>query len=424
MPDAVRAKRSVDSLDYTQFEKQLRRYFSERQTKSIISNLPASCKIFGFDAGDYSGDGAQDIVLSARADEHEKREVGVYFFVGRGEEFELIKTMNRRYLSEPIEIGFSVESGICSVTQKLGEYHWRITGYSFAQSVFKVVTLWETQRLPGGREFSQTGMEIVNDYRTNRSTESYFRASDSKSLFRSEFDAMPVFPASYQPPEDVRAWIGDSSSTPLLRGSSSWYGVEDCGVFTAASWDSTTLFLRVALFDDRILTGDSIAASDYLDLRFDVSGKGKVDAAGRPRAMADADVLGLRFVPFETDTMGMRSEFLGSWGAREQLRKAVRSAIRRVDYRSFEITCALPMKLFKAFGVPSRYSFAVLYHDVDNPDHPDWVTVASSSPRFEEGNPSTYGRMDFLPQDEVPYEREDYRLLPIVSRMDQAGLRH
>jgi hypothetical protein len=419
-----RAAQTADSLDYSQFEKQLRRYFSEQQTRGIISKLPAKCKIFGFDAGDYSGDGLADVILSARADEHERKEVGVYFFIGEGDDFRLIKTMNRKYVSEPIEIGFSIESGICSVTQKLGEYHWRITGYGFEHSVFRILTLWETSRLPGLRDFSTIGMEFVDDFRSNRSIETFFRASDSKTLFRTEFDALPVFPAMYKTPEDVNRWIGDSSSRPILRGSSSWHGVDDCAVFASGCWDTTSIHLDLVLFDDRLLQDTSADRSDYLDIWFDVSGKSKVDAAGKPRFTADGDVIAIRLFPSEADSASLRMEFIGGWETRRTQRNAVRCSIRRADYRSLRIRCDIPKSLFPPQDRQNEISFATSYHDVDNPEHPDWVTVIASSPRFEDGRPATFGRLDFYPEAEVPFEREDQRLLPILSRMNLAGMRH
>jgi hypothetical protein len=424
MAAASRAAASADSLDYSQFEKQLRRYFSEQQTRSIISNLPAKCKIFGFDAGDYSGDGATDVVLSARADDQERKEVGVYFFVADGPAFTLIRTMSRRYIGEPIEVGFSIESGICSVTQKLGEYHWRITGYSFDKSVFRIVTSWETTRLMSGREFTSIGTEVVNTYRENRSSETFFRASDSKVLFKSEFDALPVFPARYKAPGDVNRWIGDSASRQILRGSSSWFGMDDCAAFVSAVWDSARVVFEIRLFDDKLVSDTSVDRSDYLDLWFDVSGRAKVDGSGKPRNGEDDNVLAIRCFPREADSLAMRVALLGNWPAHPGAEKAVRTGAARLDYRSLRIFCSLPRSLFAPFDASTSLSFASVYHDVDFPEHPDWTTVIASSPRFEEGKPASFGRMDFYRADEVPFEREDYRLFPIVGGMDRAGIRH
>ena len=424
---------AADSLEFASFAKKLRGIFSEKKISSVLSCLPENAKVYGYDVGDYSGDQALDLVMSVKTDENIRKELTVYFFLNNGDAFTLVETALRPYVAEPIEIGFSVDAGVCHVTRKLGEFHWAIAGYAVRDGVFMEVDKWETRRLLSGREYSGTGVETADDFRTLRSTTTYFRASDSRRILQSAYFTIPAFPAWKKIPDDIVTMAGDSTYRMVKEGGSSWSGPEDCSLYISARYDTSSLVIATVVYDDHLVIAPDLRRSDYVCVSLDLSGKERVDAGGKIRADS-TDLLHLYF------SMGDGRDRQGTMTIRHSIKsrqkqnmlRACSQTMRRRDYASYEVLTVIPRDLFgespqellSSFHEDAPIGCTVSYHDVDVPDKPEWVTLLASSDAFNPAKPATYGVLKFFPSDQVLYERDDLRTKPLLERMSRAGLVH
>ncbi len=401
----------------------LRNIFPEAKLQSIISKLPPRCKVHGFDIGDFTGDDGADVVVSVEDSKKRNKELTVLFFINRGAEFTLDQTLLRRYITEPIEVGFSIEQGLCSITQKLDEYHWEISSYSFQSSLFREMMHWETQRLRIGQTSPSIGYESQDDYRTLRSSEVYYRVSDNKVLMRQEFFALPVFPAGVKLASDIRTEIGGQHMRMIRHGASSWSGWDDAEVTLSSRYDSQFVEITVAIRDDILLGKRDIDEPDRLDLIFDISGKGKVEVNGKARMGEGDDILFVRVLMGNAaDTQPEVQLPFGMPSTGGKVRPSVKHAFRTIELGHYEITVFVPTSLFSNHFLGRSIGFTASYFDVDRVDHSDWVTILATADYFDGSKVATFGRMDFYPSGEVYFEREDLRTRRISSLMNEAGI--
>jgi hypothetical protein len=419
------AQAAADSLEYSLFAKQLRKRFSEEQVRSIIAKLPEGCRVFGFDIGDYSGDKKDDLVLSARGDENLKREIGVYFYLNRGERFELVKYILKKYLSEAVEIGFSIDQGICTVTQKTGEYHWQISGYRIDDFIFHQVTAWETQRLRHGGGFSGIGHETTINYSSFRSSELYYRSSDVKQLLKSEYFSFPLYPEGLRLPRSIPETIGDSSSQSIVRGSSSWFGPDDASFFISGRFDSSFVRIVLTVNDDKLLSSDSLERCDFLALCFDVSGKQKVDNTGAVRRSPDEGILSviLRMGDGASAKPKLSLDAATSIDV-EKLFWKIQSSVDQSVLGTSIVELRIPAELFASCINNGSCGFSALYHDIDNADKPEWTTDISTGGLFDPDRPDTYGKLLFVQGTEQFLVVDDLRLAEFIRKMERDGVTH
>lgn len=418
------AAQEYDSLTQSAFVRSVRSLLTERQVGSILSKLPPACNILGYDIGDMSGDSLPDLVLATRRANSAKRDVQVSFFLNAGEEFIAAATQTRSYQNEAIEVGVSIEDGRCSVTEKLGDYHWSMQDFSMDHRVFRMIAAWESRRLPAGEGYGSLGFETNEEYRSNRCTELFYRVSDAKQLQRTSYWVLPALPMHLRLPRILTVTAGDSTPAVLQRGSSSWSGADDCSLLLRASYDSAWLFLSAEIFDDRLIAGDSAAVSDRLELWFDCSGRRRVDANGKIRLQPDGQVFGLSILPGDCSAIPPVRSVLRADAARTKLLAQASLQVLRLDYRRILCVVQLPMALFPRGRQAGSVGFSAAYHDIDVPEHPEWVTSAATSDGFASAAPGTFGRLDFLGGDEARFECNDLNLARILHAMTLAGIRH
>ena len=423
----------ADSLTYQAFAAKLRTIFPEGKAQSLLGKLPAACTVFGFDSGDMSGDSLPDVVLSLRMADAAKKELAVWFFLGAGDTMTVAQVLTRRYIAEPIEVGFSIDDGVCHVTEKRGEFHWEIAGYAVERGIFKQVEFWETQRLRFGNQSGNTGFEVQERHATHRCTESYYRATDAKNLLRHQCYALPVFPARAKIAPDINPCIGDTSYRFIQRGASSWSGPDDCSFSVRASYDADSVVFTMRIRDDRLIAGPSPEESDRAELCFDLSGKPKVEPTNKLRAASDEAQLGVTVLLGDGEKTPPVQVL--SWAGRkpetQRLVKRIAHRFAKVEAGVYLLTVTLPAALFprseprseQRSEPRSAFGFTASYFDVDQPEHPEWLTCACTSDDFDAAKPATYGRMEFLPEDAIEYEREDLNVRPLVAKMLAAGLR-
>ncbi|MBI5646593.1 MAG: hypothetical protein HY962_06645 [Ignavibacteriae bacterium] len=413
---------AADSLEYAAFAVRLRAVFTEEQARAIISKLPPKCKVYGYDIGDISSDSLPDVVLSYKADDAPRRELGVAILLAEGKDFRPVRTLARTYISEPIEVGFSIDEGVCHITRKRGEYNWEITGYTARGGVFRQADYWETSRVRSGG--ASVGFEQHTDFRTHRSSESYYRVSDGKVLLKHEATALPVYPVGTKISSDDAIPIADTTYRSLVKGSSSWSGPDDCALFSSAVYDTSHLYLTFRVLDDRLLSGADPEHSDRMVLCFDPSLQKKLEGTGKTR-VPDENTL-LRITVLLGDGAKMPPVVMVSAPAekekdsRRPVSRLVKAKVEKESGGVYMVTCTVPRQMFPrdAISIP----FSAGYYDIDMPEHPEWVTVAATSDDFDPARPATYGRLYLLEAGAVPFERENLNVRSLLARMQRAGV--
>lgn len=421
-PPAVAVLRA-DSLEHAGLAEALGGIFSQEKIATILSKLPPKCKIFGYDIGDYSDDDGMDVVLSVMRDGAPRRRLEVLFFLNEGGGFRLLRTLERRYMIEPIEVGFSIDQGVCHVTEKTGEFAWRITGYTAAGGTFRRSSEWTTDRMHVGTRATNVGYERSFSYESLIAEEHYYGANSGKTFIRQKYYDLPIYPAELSLPDEMPETIGDSTALMITRGGSSWHGPDDCSMFVRARYDTAFVQFRVRVHDDRLLYHANADSADHLDLDFDLSGRNRVRPDGTLQRYAEETQFGLRLFMGDgaarTPVVTLREGVLEKRHAPEV---SVTHAQAEGEYQTYEFTIRLPLALFIRSGSLRPAGFACSYHDVDHPRNLRWATVASTAREFRENQPHTYGRLHFSERPAGDSEWENLRVTRLAERLRRAAL--
>ena len=83
----------------------------------------------------------------------------------------------------------------------------------------------------------------------------------------------------------------------------------------------------------------------------------------------------------------------------------------------------MPLKLFQGEG-DYPVGFCARYHDIDRPDHPEWITVVATSRSYREGDARSYGTCLLIGDPWQYFEADDLRTRRIARLLESAGLEH
>ena len=120
-----------DYMDFEEFMGMMSETMTLDQLDELSFQLPWDITVMGYGYGDFSNDGANDIVISIREkDKTPKNSVDVYFFENIGDKtFNLIKKKNYKYFEITLEVAFLVKEGKVFVTNRDDNF-WYFTGYA------------------------------------------------------------------------------------------------------------------------------------------------------------------------------------------------------------------------------------------------------------------------------------------------------
>ena len=127
-PNRIQAQ---DYMDFEEFMGMMSESMSLEQLDELSYQLPWDITVLGYGYGDFSSDGANDLVISVREkDVTPKNSVDVYFFENIGDKtFNLIKRKNYKYFEITLEVAFLVKEGKVFVTNRDDNF-WYFTGYA------------------------------------------------------------------------------------------------------------------------------------------------------------------------------------------------------------------------------------------------------------------------------------------------------
>ncbi|PLX23176.1 MAG: hypothetical protein C0600_15430 [Ignavibacteria bacterium] len=364
-----------------------------------------------------------DVVLSTREENSRSRRLNVHFFQNAGAEFELVQSLERSFVFEAIEVGFSIERGTAFVTEKTGEFGWRITGYTVRDNIFRRIYQWTTERMAyRGRE-TAVGYEHSYDGDSHVSEDHFYGTNSSRSFLRQKYYTLPVFRAGDDIPAALQREIGDSTALMIVKGGSSWHGPEDCSLFCSAEYDSSFVYFTVTVNDDRLLYAPEKDSADVLSLHFDLSRKTRVRPGGDEQDFSPNAQLILNVFMGDGEERTPVVELEGKKLAEQYAHLVDVSVSTKPDrFNEFVFRIRLPRPLFENETALPGAGFACTYHDVDYPANLHWVSISSTSRGYRENAPSSYGRLQFISDARHHYEWDDLATHRMANGMRRAGI--
>jgi hypothetical protein len=423
--------RAQNAITFDSLAKRIDPYFATELIQDVRDALPQTgYDIWGYDVGDYSGDGANDIAVVIRQKNDSRKKMGVYYFVDDEGTIRLVKQMMVDFVELPIEVGVAISDGAVHMTHKLKEFNWEIYGYRYRDGVVMMVDRFTTER---------QGTMTYETYRNFQSLDGYERylnTADGELLFRSDFLTTPSYGRGRDVSTGYQANTIAKMSKYVMKGSYYWQNEKDLTLDTRSAYDKDYLYFNITLQDDQVipigLNGvDSTA--DRLELWLDMYSLGDRFRVGRRardfRMKTDSNIYALNvgLGDFIDQQAHVR---LSSSNNLDERQKTAAKAIKAVAIRldsGYTVKIRIPWALFGFETAPTedealtQFGMNVVVHDVDNPYRPEEETVLTTSQNFDRMKPATFGSLVLIPNNLYYGESINIFLGDLKERMQEVG---
>ena len=395
-----------EPITWDQLAELLDPYFAPELIGDIKTALPAMpFDVWGFDVGDYSGDGYNDLIVSVRMKNDRSRNMKIYYFIDIDGIVELIRQETVQFFELPLDVGVTIGNGHAYLIYKLVEGHWEMLSRQYRDGVVMLVDNYTTLR---GDVFIH---EVYRDYQSLEGFDRYLRVRNGEEVFRNDFLTVPSYRRGRHVSTGYAQTASASLSAYIVRGTY-WRSDEtDLRVNIRSAWDPDYLYFNVIVNDDQLephaYDNDSIGdrVEIWIDMylfrdRFRVNSR-RADF----RLHSDTNIYGLiidlgdladKAPNVRVSTTNLFDE------SQTQATSKVRAVAARRD-SGWTLKVRIP---FKLFGYPTapvdesnllEIGATVVVYDLDNPWRPDEVTVMATSHNFNSKKPATFGSVVIVP---------------------------
>ncbi len=254
-------------MEWKEFTRKLDPYFAEDLIEDLRTTLPQGTqyRVWGWDVGDFSGDGVTDVAFSINILGTRKRECVVYMFVDVEGFLVNVSKQPLAYVDLPLEVGVVIRDGACYVTQKRKAESWTIKGYQYRDGAHVLLDEFLSDRV------GSYGRETYRNYRTLDTWER-FVGPKGDTEFRTDYLTIPVYGRGRQVVAGYATDVIVDRVKNVHEGAYWWKGPEDCSFTSRAVYDDDHLYVRIDVVDDKVVTGwcDTCVA-DRVDIWFDAS---------------------------------------------------------------------------------------------------------------------------------------------------------
>jgi hypothetical protein len=461
----------VDSI-LPRIDSELHSTVLAEQLRSLIPYYD-SARVWGLSIGDFSNDSLPDLAISLFDHGQKGNTVYVYFFENKKGQ-KLIKRFEKQYsyVESPIEVGLTIEGSVVTITRRTGSDHWEQEGYSIEFGDVVLIDRFETNEeniaAPTAAKPRSLGHEVYRNYETLRSRETYFTGASGDALLAESFVTMP----SYGRSRDVYPGYGhifsDSTKDFIISGTGFRRDASDLSIRSLqTAYNDDYLYLSIRVRDDYVVGGQSKTESnDRVSFWFDTKFTG--DRLNRDRRLLSMEggfptfrttldslvyniTFGLPAQPGTVKQITYSSLNPLDPVQEEGLKKIV--AVMSYDtakgvVSGYRLTLRIPFEFLgfeanpeHAYETPVRFAsqddsdgitssasitnaatlgFTALVYDIDDPAHPNEVTIQGTS-KYEEGNPASFGTLVLEPSGEYYGEVHPTYLDKLRSGLKIAG---
>ncbi len=423
--------RAQDPLSFQDFATRVDPYFAPELVQDVKEALPQSqFDIWGYDVGDYSGDGNNDLVLTIRQKNDNKKRINVYFFVDDEGMLRLIKQTAADFVELPIEVGVSISQGNAYMMHKQKEFKWEVYGYRFKSGVMMMVDRFTTDR-QGALTY-----ETYRNFQSLEGFERYLNTNTNEVSFRSDFLTTP----SYERGRDVSSGYQSTTSANLSKyvqgGSYFWHGDADASFDVRSAYDNEFLYLNIFVRDDSVVSpgvNDVDSTADRLEVWLDMYSLGDRFRNTRRtrdfRMKTDSNIYALTVTlgDFLDDQPRVKISTSNELDDEQTAgAKKIKAIAARAD-SGYSVKLRVPFRLLGFERPPleeeglAEFGMTVVLHDVDNPYRPEETTTLTTSQNFEKTKPATFGAVVLISPSRYYGEAVNIFTSDLKERIQEVG---
>lgn len=426
------AAHAQDPLSFQDFAARIDPYFAPELVQDVKEALPqAQFDIWGYDVGDFSADGNNDLVISVRQKNDSKKRMSVFFFVDDEGTLRLIKQTSVDFVELPIEVGVSISQGNAYMMHKLKEFKWEVYGFRFKSGVMMMVDKFTTDR-QGALTY-----ETYRNYQSLEGFERYLNTNTNDIAFRSDFLTTP----SYERGRDVSTGYQSTTSASLSKyvqsGSYYWHGDADCSFDVRSAYDNDFLYLNIYVRDDSVISpgiNEIDSTADRLEIWLDMYSLGdRFRNAHRTRDFrmkTDSNIYAFSVTLGDFVDEQPRVKISTSNELDEEqtaAAKKIKTIAARAD-SGYSVKVRIPFRLLGFEHPPlddsgglAEFGMTVVVHDVDNPYRTEEATTITTSQDFERTKPATFGAIVLIPPTRYYGEAVNIFIGDLKERLQEVG---
>lgn len=417
-------------LTLEQMNEKLKPYFADELISDLKDQLPrgAQYRIWGWDVGDFTGDGAPDLAMSVRMSTDKGRNVQVYLFADIDGYLTRVGKFPYTFVESPIEVGVLIKDNGCFVIEKAQDFDWTISGYRLDNGSLMVLDSFKTERVRTMTHEAYRNFQNLSGYEKYRDT----RTNDE--LFQSDFLCVPSYPRGKYIYKGFASDAVSNSVKYISKGAYYWSGADDLAFSVRSAHNEQYLYFLVKVTDDRIITeAKEGAAHDKVEVWLDMSNvvnrfvkkRGKTENF---RTRAEGSIFAFSISPgnFLDKKPTVRPSAVDVLtDVQKQAIQQVKAAATLWD-KGYIVKVRIPFQLLGFVGAPIEegkiveYGCTVVVRDIDNEFRPEEETFLSTS-KFDNSNPSSYGSLMLMPNALVYGEVRNIYADAIADRLRDLG---
>ena len=419
-----------ESITFDRLKELLDPYFAPELVGDVEAALPkADFAVWGFDVGDYSGDGYNDLIVSIRMTRDRGKNMRIYHFIDIEGILEVVREETVEFFELPIEVGVTIGDGNAYVLAKREEGGWDVWGRRYSDGVIMLVDIYSTE----------TGEALVHQkyrhYQDLFGWDRYIRIRNESEVFRADFLTVP----SYRRGRHVSAGYAQTATATMaehiLQGAYYREGESDLTLHVRSAWDDEYLYYHIIVDDDAFVPNaeevDSIG--DRVEIWIDAYIYGDRLTGGSRRSTfrmaSDTNIYGLMIHPGDLADREPSISVVTTNVFDERQNRST-SKIRAIAGRhdsGWSLRIRVPFSLLGFSDAPIDeenplvFGSSVVVHDLDNPYRPNELTVMTMSHNFDRDRPATFGEVIIVPGTVTYGESRNIFFQQVRERLEEIG---
>lgn len=257
---------SAQGMSFDQFAPKIQKYFDNKLIADLQASLPSDGKyqIWGWDVGDFTGDGYYDVAFSVRYSSDKGKKIRAFMFADIEGYLVKVASFDYDFFAIPLEIGVVIRDNVCYITQKHKEFNWTIWGYTFKDGNLIKVDEFDTDR---DGKFTK---ESYRNYVTLRNNEKYMKTTSGDIDYKIDFVTLPSYPRGKIISSGYSNEIYNDKVKYVKKGAFDWEGADDSSFKISSSYDSDFIYFSIDVVDDKVISPDCAdCVGDYIDIWID-----------------------------------------------------------------------------------------------------------------------------------------------------------
>lgn len=419
-----------ESITFDRLKELLDPYFAPELVGDVEAVLPkVNFAVWGYDVGDYSGDGYNDLIVSIRVAKEKGNKMRIYYFVDVEGILELVREESTRFFELPIEVGVTIGDGNAYLLNKRDETGWNVWGRRYEDGVIMLVDTYTTIR--GDALIHET----YRHYQKLYGWERYLRVRNEAEVFRADFLTIP----SYRRGRHVSAGFAQTATATLaehiVKGAYYREDEEDILLHVRSAWDREYVYFNIIVDDDEIVphAEDVDSIGDRIEIWIDAYILGdRLRSSGKRttfRTVSDTNIYGLLIDLGDMADLepAIQVSTTNLFDERQTRATAQVKAIPGKHDKGWSLRVRIPFALFGFSEAPvdqdgvTTMGLAVLVQDLDNQWRPNEVTEMTISHNFDRTKPATYGELVLIPGSLNYGESRNIFYPQVKERLEEIG---